>query len=404
MASPLGYVYSRADALKRQLYDMITNPRDYASMLGGRIIEEGQQRENLSNQAFGDPSNPLKITNKQALADLTDKIMQGEMGFAQLGMTKPVARTTNFGEVQYDPRFDPRAKEQARIQATTTKVEPTANIGAPTIYLPDYEGFPFITSMSDRTAGGGLLTSINDVNLKRPVDLPGGQDYMFANPGQVWASGSGPVNQIMDRAEAIRYATGKDPLYIPWRMAPTGGDFATFTGETMLSYAESALPKSVKKSMDKEIKKIADDWKGIDSPESIEQFRSLSDAKRKKIKQVLDTNFRDQGSLNIGQTRLAVADPNQLSAMDAGIMNVGRIFADKPIIQQSGHPSYPKGVPGEGIGKVDRNISIFELLPNVVEARGIPSATEPRATDIRALQMKPYAGLLDSDTLKRLGY
>lgn len=87
MASPLGYVYSRADALKRQLYDMITNPRDYASMLGGRIVEGGQEREALMNQAFADPTNPLKITNEKALAALTDKIMQGEMGFPQMGMT-----------------------------------------------------------------------------------------------------------------------------------------------------------------------------------------------------------------------------------------------------------------------------------------------------------------------------
>lgn len=88
MASPLGYVYSRADALKRQLYDMITNPRDYASMLGGRIVEGGQEREALMNQAFADPTNPLKITNEKALAALTDKIMQGEMGITPPGATK----------------------------------------------------------------------------------------------------------------------------------------------------------------------------------------------------------------------------------------------------------------------------------------------------------------------------
>lgn len=119
MASPLGYVYSRADALKRQLYDMITNPKDYASMLGGRIVEGGQQREALMNQAFADPTNPLKITNERALAQLTDQIMQGELGITPLGMTAyhgspkgPIstfdlekvgtgAGTTNFGYGTY---------------------------------------------------------------------------------------------------------------------------------------------------------------------------------------------------------------------------------------------------------------------------------------------------------------
>jgi hypothetical protein len=389
---------------------MITNPADYASMLGGRIQEGAANRESMMTQAFGDPNNPLKVTNQQALAQLTDMIMSGELGFAQAGITKAVPkstggeRVTRFGDVEYDPRYDLRVKEQPRIQETTVKVEPTANLDAPTVYLPDYEGYPFITSMSDRTAAGGLLTSINDVNLKRPVDLPGGQDFMFANPGQVWASASGPVNQIMRNAQVLREVTGKDPLFIPWRMAPSGGDFATFTGETMLSYAESALPKSVKKSIDKEIKKIADDWKGIDSPESVTQYQSLPDAKRKKIKQVLDVNFRDLGGLNIGQARLAVSDPKQLAGQDAGIMNVGRVFADQPVVQASGHPSYPRGVPGEGVGRVDRDINIFELLPKVVQERGIPSATAPRQTDIRALQMKPYAGILDAETLRRLGF
>jgi len=39
------------------------------------------------NQAFADQNNPLKITNEKALAALTDKIMQGEMGITPLGIT-----------------------------------------------------------------------------------------------------------------------------------------------------------------------------------------------------------------------------------------------------------------------------------------------------------------------------
>lgn len=313
-------------------------------------------------------------------------------------------RVTHFGDVEFDPRFDPRVKEQPKIQDTKTTVEQTSNLDAPVLQLTDFEGYPFITSMSDRTAAGGLLTSINDVNLKRPVALPGGQDYMFENTDKVWASAKNPVNQIMNNARVLKEVTGRDPLFIPWRMAPTGGDFATMTGETMLSYAESALPKTVKKQIDKSIKKIAPDWKGIDSPESISQFQSLADSKRKQIKQTLDVQFRDLGGLSIGQSRLAVTDPKQFGGSDAQIMNVGRVFADKPIIDASGNPSYPKAVPGEGVGRVDRDINIFELLPRVVQDRGISQATAPSQTDIRALQMKPYAGILDEQVLRNLGY
>lgn len=87
MAEALAPVFSRIDALKRQLYDMITNPRDYASMLGGRVMESAAQREAVQQQAFANPQNPLQITNPQALNQLTNMILAGEMGFAPAGIT-----------------------------------------------------------------------------------------------------------------------------------------------------------------------------------------------------------------------------------------------------------------------------------------------------------------------------
>jgi hypothetical protein len=309
-----------------------------------------------------------------------------------------------MGQMQIDPRFDPRIKEQERIASTITEVVPTGSQQIPSVSLTQFEGRPFITSMSDRTAAGGNLVRINDVELKRPIGLLGGQDYMFNNPGKVWASGGQPVRQIMEQAQTVRELTGQNPLYIPWRMAPTGGDFATMTGETMLSFAESSLGKRDKMRLNKQIKGFIPDWSGIDSASSVQQFRDAPDKVRKAIKNMMDVEFRDAGGLNIGQARLAVTDPRQFSSRDAGIMNVGQIFADQPIIQKSGHTSYPKAVPGEGLGLLSDDVNIFQLLPNVVRERGIVDPTRPAQTDIRALQMKPYAGIITEDILKALGY
>lgn len=306
--------------------------------------------------------------------------------------------------LMFDPRFDPRKLEQARLASLRTVVNPIGNINVPKVSIVDYEGRPFVTSMSDRTAAGGNLTKINDVQLNRPVGLLGGQDYMFRNPGQVWASGDNPVNQIMEHANIVKKITGQNPLYLPWRMAPTGGDFAAMTGESMLNYANAAMSKSGKKALDKDVKKFIPDWKGVDSPESILQFREQSDATRKAIKNSLDVNFRNEGGLSIGEARLSVADPRQLLAKESGIMNVGEIYANSPIIQASGHPSYPKGVPGQGLGTLSDNLTIFELLPNVVKARNIKDPKNPSAADIRSMQMHPYSGIITSDLLKKLGY
>lgn len=87
MANPLGTVFSRADALKRQLYDMLSNPRDYASMVAGRTQEAAQAADALQKMAFADPQNPLKITNPQALNQLTQMITSGPLGFAPAGIT-----------------------------------------------------------------------------------------------------------------------------------------------------------------------------------------------------------------------------------------------------------------------------------------------------------------------------
>ena len=309
-----------------------------------------------------------------------------------------------FGSKGFDVRFDPRVTEQERLAKLKTSVDVKQNVeDVPSFNLAKYEGYPFITSMSDRSAAGGLLTSINDVLLKRPVELQGGQDFMFANP-MAWASAKQPVNQILENARVLKEVTGKDPFFIPWRMAPTGGDFATMTGEAMISFAESAFGKTQKKSIDKAIKEIIPNWPGLDSVNSIDVYRKTPDKKRKEIQQMLDVKFREEGGLGRGEARLSVTDPKQLQGFDTQIMNVGRIFADQPMIQQSGHASYPFGVPGEGVGRVQNEIGIFQLLPNVVAARGIQNPLRPSPQDVRALQMKPYAGILTENVLRQLGY
>jgi hypothetical protein len=306
--------------------------------------------------------------------------------------------------VEFDPRFDPRVKEQARLQALTPQVSSSSTTTPQTISLADLEGRPFITSMADRTAAGGQLTGINNVTLNNPINLQGGQDYMFHNPGQVWASGEQPVKQLLKNAEIIKDATGQNPLYIPWRMAPTGGDFAHMTGETMLGYADTVMGKGTKNKVNREIKKLIPDWAGLGTPQSIAQYRDAPDTTRKALKNMMDVEFRDMGGLNIGEARLAVTDPKQYTAQEGGIQNIGEIFAGQPMVMQSGHVSYPRGVPGQGLGVAAEDKNIFEMLPEVVKQRGIIDPKNPSQQDLRALQMKPYAGVISADLLKALGY
>ena len=116
---------------------------------------------------------------------------------------------------EFDPRFDPRKKEQERLQNLEVAVEPRP-LDRPQVSIADFEGHPFVTSMSDRTAAGGLLTDIRGLPLSEPVNLRGGQDFMFDyNPGQVWASGKAQASDIFSAAQMAKANTGRDPIFLP---------------------------------------------------------------------------------------------------------------------------------------------------------------------------------------------
>jgi len=328
-------------------------------------------------------------------------ILQGMTQSTQLNILPQQGRS-GFGA--FDPRYDPRVLEQARMQAMTRDVQLNPNAtNAPTVSLTSLAGMPFITSMADRTAAGGNLLGIDNVQFNRPVGLLGGQDFMFNNPGLVWSSGNAPANALMKYAAEVKSATGQNPIYLPYRMAPTGGDFAQMTGETMLAYADASMGKTQKKQLDKSIKKFIPDWSGVSDPASVQQFRAAPDKKRKAIKAMMDRDFRNEGGLNIGSARLAVSDPMQLAAQEGGLQNVGEIFAGNALIKST-HPAYPGGVPGKGIGTLAEDINVFQLLPDVVKARGIPDPKKPRPSDLRAMQMHPYAGVITDELLRSLGY
>jgi len=358
-------------------------------------------------RALKQPAMQLGKAGERLAERVVPQIMErGGMGAGLLGDLSQGTRSQMLsGNNVFDPRFDPRKLEQERLKNLKTTIVPVQNYTVPEVSLANYEGYPFITSMADRTRTG-LLTDIDGVLLNRPVELQGGQPYMFENPGQVWASGRKPATDIYELAAELKSGTKKDPLFLPFVMSPSGSDFANMTGETMLAYAQSAMGKGTKSALDSRIKKqFIPDWKGIDDPASIDQFKKLSDKKRKSMKkQLLDKEFRNEGGLSIGEARLAIADPAQLMSKDASIMNVGQVFPDRPMIMQSGHSSYPLGVPGQGLGVSKDKFNIFQLLKDYSNRRGVVDPTNPSRPDIRTLEMKPYGGLLTADVLKSLGY
>lgn len=317
------------------------------------------------------------------------------------------------GLLDVDPRFDTRIREQDKLLNVRPEIEPY-HLDIPEYSLADFEGRPFITSMSDRTRADGLLTGVNDVKFRDPIEMMGGQDYMFLHPDKLWASAQKPVDKMLEMAGLLKIATKKDPLFIPWRMSPTGGDFSHMTGETMLSYLQASLGKSGKKEVDKLIKNYIPDWHGLDNPMSMDQYTFASDRTRKAIQKDLDVNFRNAGGLSRGEARVAVTDPYQLNARDGGIQNVGEFHVGKDsLFDPLDHRSYPYIAQGQGLGRLTDDFNIYELLPDDVYKQRVQARikrkldpsfdiTNPTRDDFRSLMMDPYAGIIDHELLMKL--
>lgn len=317
-----------------------------------------------------------------------------------------------IGDEGFDPRFDNRAKEQQRILDTELRYEGSPII-RPDVSIYDLEGKPFALTMADRTKAGSKLIGVEDVDYDIPVDLQGGQDFMFANPlgreGQVWAQDKGATSMYLNSFMGL----GGQPLadeiiMLPYRMAPTGGDFATMTAETMLTHARNNMTKKSKAKVDKSLKSIYPEWKGIDNPESMNQIAMMKGDPRKKILQVMDRDFRNEGGIGIGQARLAVTDRMQYNAPDYTLQNVGAADPYMGRFEQSGHRTYSQGLAGRPIGTlIETDINAMELLPDFVRGRGFGSVDELLAADPETLAKEYYTmrrglrgGVITEDMLR----
>ena len=317
-----------------------------------------------------------------------------------------------FQEGDYDPRYSMRKLDPIEGKPV---VEQRQVIPETPITLEQLEGTPYLTTMSDRTAAGGLLTGFGDKQLGYPVNLTGGQDFMrdFTQNPNLWASGDTVVPKMVNAARELEAEYGKPPVLMPWRMAPTGSDFAGMTGKTMLSYAAGNMPTTFKKEVDGFMKLYVPDWKGVDNPASGAQFDALPDGARKQVQQQLDKLFRNKGGTTLPQSRLAIADQSQLTAPVGGFKNVGLIDTSQDALRGAGNPTYPSALAGDYLGTLDTNVTAMDLNPARYARARNPDGSfveGPKGKDLlstktsprRSMEVNYYGGLLDEPLLRDL--
>lgn len=311
----------------------------------------------------------------------------------------PKQEVRDFSAMDIDPEFYGlrKTKDFPRLQAAPARFEVLKDLSnPPEVSIADYIGYPFVSTMSDRSVAGQRLVGIGDTDFNFPVDMQGGQDFMFdpTKGGLVWGSASAPVRDIMNAARYLKATTGKNPLFLPFRMAGDSTDHATFTGETMLGYLDATLDASDKKDLNNLIAKYIPNFAGVSSPEGYQQFTKLTGGNRKKIQNMLHERYGEPGGgLTLGMTRAIVADPYQIDKPSYFLQNVGEINPDMDVVLDSGHRTYGHGVPGVARGRLKEQVNVAQILRelqgryNIGDPRQFRGQKAPRTEEGRAVAM-----------------
>lgn len=261
----------------------------------------------------------------------------------------------------------------------------------PIFPLEDLAGRGIVTVPYDRTRAGTVITNIEGVDLKQPVDYHGGQDYMVESSGVIGASSPTKIKMLNKAAADIEKKTGKPALFLPNRMEATGGDFSRMPVETMVQYAYSNMGRDGIKELNAAIKTIIPEFKGLGSKQGMNQIRNASGDQKKALASVMHIEFKDKGGLTRGQARALSTAPNQLEGTTTGFQNVGEFDlsrGDQGLIPFSGHTDYPAAAAGEVVGRLDpENLAFYDLFTKQAEKRGVTDPRNLNPKDRRSAQM-----------------
>jgi len=114
----------------------------------------------------------------------------------------------------------------------------------------------------------------------------------------------------------------------------------------------------------------------------------------------MDKKYVDQGSLTSGQARYSMADEKQKMARDGNLMNVGQIDTSRYPLVGEPHPAYNTALYGEGRGRLENPIQVYEMMPQAAALGGMVDVMNPARNNLRALEMKPYGGIITEDVLR----
>jgi hypothetical protein len=83
----LPYLYSRSDALKRQIGGLLSDPMGTLAQTAGLLSDNANTQQGLMGQAFANPKRPFQVTDQDAMMQAAQAMLNGPLGIAPAGIT-----------------------------------------------------------------------------------------------------------------------------------------------------------------------------------------------------------------------------------------------------------------------------------------------------------------------------
>jgi hypothetical protein len=382
MAERLTPLTSRIDALKRQLFDALQNPADYASMLGGRVVESGQAAKALQSQAFADPRQPFKVTDENALRQLTDMMMAGPLGFAPAGTFRPTT------PLRPDPEVGTRFEREyigGLAEKTPVKIE-------------DLKGSSISIMPWDSTSRNYKITSVSEEALPTPVITHGGQDYArdvgHIQQGVAGASNLGIAKRIQDRdaqarAENIAAGGTGNVIHMPVTMGEGAENFSVMPTQIFLQLLDRADPsKKFIKELDKSIREAPvvkgagekrkvtypfKNFKGVMSEEGRMQLytgegidSTAGELRKALVNRAGLKKNQEYLGFNIEDLAASMIDPSLASVQKGMVGNtLIQVGEGGMHLRPSQNPTYSTDFTGQYLGTLGQNVPVDVMFPRL---------------------------------------
>ena len=318
------------EALRQMANQQVMSGVDMATGGTGLLVDDEGNEFGYDPLAVAAPLAPAGIAARSA-------------GGATLG-----AMGGKLTKAEKDPMKYSGISMPYRIEDTPMEIQDTSGLLMPKrqVDLESLQGKLLMPFFSDRSAIGGKVESVDNIKLTEPVDLEGGTGFMRGEAAQgedaLWASKQGIVTKFVNAAQkASDDAGGADVVGVNAVMGVDAIDHSTMPTKIVSRMLPNMkIKKADKKTFDDAMKKIDEDFVGIDSKDLEDYLDNSSGDLRKQFIRLMDMEAaRKAGFPNIGAVRRAVTDPElyDTPTFSEGV-SFGQMDINNPIIE---NPQFP---------------------------------------------------------------